>query len=152
MLSIIRLRVVQFLAVVTAAAAAPAAPPPHAVTDDLGATVQVRAAPLRIISLAPGATEMLFAAGAGAQRVAAAKESEERRAARAVARMGDVAAIDMERLVALKPDVVITWPAGGNPAQRDKIAALGIVLYQQQVLKFADLAPSPRRLGALTRP
>jgi iron complex transport system substrate-binding protein len=154
MLSIIRLRVVQFLAVVVvttaAVAGAPAALPTHAVTDDLGAAVQVKAAPLRIISLAPGATEMLFAAGAGGQLVATVEYSDEPRAARAVARIGDVAAIDMERLVALKPDVVITWPAGGNPAQRDKIAALGIALYQQQVLKFADLAPSLRRLGELT--
>ena len=126
MLSIIRLRVVQFLAAIAAAAAAAAAVPPHAVTDDLGATVRAKAAPLRIISLAPGATEMLFAAGAGAQLVATVEYSDEpRRRAR------------WRASATLRPSTWSAWwrssrtwscsgPAGGNPAQRDKIAALGI--------------------------
>ncbi|HLJ38265.1 MAG TPA: helical backbone metal receptor, partial [Steroidobacteraceae bacterium] len=58
-------------------------------------------------------------------------------------------AIDMERLVLVHPDVVVAWPAGGNPAQREKIARLGIPLYQQQTSRLAELAPSVRRLGAL---
>src|SRR5262249_58419030 len=96
-----------------------------------------------------GATEMLVAAGAGAQVIATVQYSSGPPAARAVPRIGDVAAIDMERLVALQPDVVIAWPAGGNPAQRAKIAALGIPLYQQQVARLADLPGSLRRLGVL---
>src|SRR6516225_513181 len=128
----------------------PSADALRAVQDDLGGTVEVIAAPLRIVSLTPGATEMLFAAGAGAQLIATVQYSSEPPAARAVPRIGDVAAIDMERLVALRPDVVIAWPAGGNPAQRAKIAALGIPLYQQQVARLADLPGSLRRLGALT--
>src|SRR5215475_6566455 len=108
------------------------------VPDDLGRIVGVAQPPLRIVSLTPGATEMLFAAGAGAQVIATVQYSSEPPAARAVPRIGDVAAIDMERLVALRPQVVIAWPAGGNPAQRAKIAALGIPLYQQQVARLSD--------------
>src|SRR5215470_2413959 len=119
------------------------------VRDDLGSAVEVRPAPLRIVSLTPGATEMLFAAGAGGQLIATVQYSSEPPAARAVPRIGDVATIDMERLVALRPQVVIAWPAGGNPAQRAKIAALGIPLYQQQVARLADLPGSLRRLGTL---
>ena len=128
---------------------APSAPL-RAVPDDLGRVVEIGRPPLRIVSLTPGATEMLFAAGAGAQLIATVQYSSEPPAARAVPRIGDVAAIDMERLVALRPDVVIAWPAGGNPAQRAKIGALGIPLYQQQVARLADLPGSLRRLGALT--
>jgi iron complex transport system substrate-binding protein len=126
-----------------------AAPAVRAVPDDLGAAVAVPAAPLRIVSLTPGATEMLFAAGAGGQLIATVQYSSEPPAARNVPRIGDVAAIDMERLVALHPDVVIAWPAGGNPAQRAKIEALGIPLYRQQVARLADLPVSLRRLGVL---
>jgi iron complex transport system substrate-binding protein len=126
-----------------------AAPALRAVSDDLGAAVEVPAAPLRIVSLTPGATEMLFAAGAGRQLIATVQYSSEPAAARNVPRIGDVAAIDMERLVALHPDVVIAWPAGGNPAQRAKIEALGIPLYRQQVARLADLPASLRRLGVL---
>jgi iron complex transport system substrate-binding protein len=124
-------------------------PSPRIVSDDLAHSVRVVPPPLRIVSLTPGATEMLFAAGAGGQLVATVQYSSEPPAARAVPRIGDVAAIDMERLVALHPQVVIAWPAGGNPAQRAKIAALGIPLYQQQVARLADLPGSLRRLGVL---
>src|SRR5690348_17097843 len=123
--------------------------PLRTVSDDLGRALAVASPPLRIVSLTPGATEMLFAAGAGGQLIATVQYSSEPPAARAVPRIGDVAAIDMERLVALRPDVVIAWPAGGNPAQRAKIAALGIPLYQQQVARLADLPGSLRRLGVL---
>ena len=123
--------------------------PLRSVRDDLGSAVEVRPAPLRIVSLTPGATEMLFAAGGGGQLIATVQYSSEPAAARAVPRIGDVATIDMERLVALRPEVVIAWPAGGNPAQRAKIAALGNPLYQQQVARLADLPASLRRLGTL---
>ena len=123
---------------------------PRTVTDDLGHPVRVPPAPLRIVSLAPGATELLFAAGAGAQVVATVEYSDEPAAARAVPRIGDVAAVDMERLAALRPDVVVAWPGGGNPAQIRRIAGLGITLYEEQVDRLADLPGAVRRLGALT--
>ncbi len=119
------------------------------VRDDLDRPVTVREPPLRIVSLTPGATEMLFAAGAGAELIATVEYSDEPPAARHVPRIGDVAAVDMERLVALRPDVVVAWPAGGNPAQREKIAGLHIPLYQQQLDRLADLPASLRRLGVL---
>jgi len=121
----------------------------RSVSDDLGRTLQVPQAPLRIVSLAPGATEMLFAAGAGAQVIATVEYSDEPPAARRVPRIGDVAAVDMERLVALHPDVVVLWAGGGNPAQREKIAGLRIPIYQQQVARLADIPGAVRRLGAL---
>jgi len=142
------------LVIVDCAAAAPAeggaaSASARAVTDDLGRSVAVARAPLRVVSVSPGATEMLFAAGAGAQVTATVEYSDEPPAARVVPRVGDVTAIDMERLVALRPDVVVAWPAGGNPAQRQKLVALGIPIYDQQVERLSDLPASLRRLGML---
>ena len=54
------------------------------VRDDLGRVVEVAPPPLRIVSLTPGATEMLFAAGAGAQLIATVQYSSEPPAAREV--------------------------------------------------------------------
>jgi iron complex transport system substrate-binding protein len=138
------------LGVAQAAPSTISAPAARTVTDDSGRTLSVGPAPLRIVSLAPGATEMLFAAGAGAQVIATVEYSDEPPAARRITRIGDVAAVDLERLVALHPDVVIAWPAGSNPAQRAKIARLNIPIYEQQVVRLADLADSVRRLGVLT--
>jgi iron complex transport system substrate-binding protein len=121
----------------------------HTVADDLGRAIVVPPPPLRMISLAPGDTEMLFAAGAGAQVIATVEYSDAPPAARSVPRIGDAVAIDMERLVALRPDVVVASPALGNPAQRAKIAGFGIPIYEQQVVRLADLPASLRRLGML---
>lgn len=119
------------------------------VPDDVGRTVTLRSTPTRIVSLAPGATEMLFAAGAGKQVIATVEYSDEPEAAKRVPRIGDVVAVDMERFVALRPEVAVVWPGGGNPAQIEEIARLGIPVYRQQVNSLADLPGSLRRLGAL---
>jgi iron complex transport system substrate-binding protein len=131
----------------------PAAPAGKATTftlyDDTGQRVAAPNSPQRIISLAPGATEMLFAAGAGARVIATVDFADEPPAAKHVPRIGDVTSVDMERLVALHPDLVVVWPGGGNPAQIEKIARLGIPVYRQQVNRLADLPASLRRLGVL---
>ena len=118
-------------------------------TDDTGAKVTLAATPTRIVSLAPGATEMLFAAGAGEHVIATVQYSDEPPAAKQVPRIGDVVAIDMEKLVALRPEVAVVWPGGGNPAQIEEISRLHIPMYRQQVNKLSDLPDSLRRLGAL---
>ena len=140
------LAVAAVLALGIAAASAALARP---VTDDLGRQLELPAPPLRIVSLAPGATEMLFAAGAGSQVIATVEYSDEPDAARRVPRIGDAVAIDLERLLLLHPDVVVAWPGGGNAAQRAKIARLAIPVYEQQVGTLSDLAPAVRRLGVL---
>jgi len=131
------------------AGAAPPAPAARTVTDDSGRTFSVPAPPLRIVSLAPGATEMLFAAGAGSEVVATVEYSDVPADAKRVPRIGDAVSIDLERVVRIHPDVVVAWPSGGNPAQREKIARLGIPVYAQDTPRLADLAGSLRRLGAL---
>jgi len=149
-----RLRsVLAFLAVAVAACAAAdasaATSAPRTVTDDNARSVTVRPPPLRIVSLSPGGTEMLFAAGAGPQVVATVEYSDVPPEARRVAHIGDAVSIDLERLVRIHPDVVVAWPSGGNPAQREKIARLGVAVYDQQAQRLRDLAPSIRRLGVL---
>lgn len=119
------------------------------VADDTGQRVSLDALPERIVSLAPGATEMLFAAGLGDRLVATVDYADEPAAAKRVPRIGDVTAVDIERLVALHPDLVVAWPGGGNPAQLEKIGQLGIPIYRQQVNRLDDLPASLRRLGAL---
>jgi iron complex transport system substrate-binding protein len=133
----------------TLAALASVASAAITITDDSGARIVLPAPAQRIVSLAPGATEMLFAAGAGEKVVATVEYSNEPPAARRIARIGDVAAIDIERLVALRPDVAIIWPGGGNAAQIEKLSRLGLPLYRQQVDTLHDLPASVRRLGVL---
>jgi iron complex transport system substrate-binding protein len=119
------------------------------VTDDSGAQLTLAAPASRIVSLTPGATEMLFAAGAGDHLIATVEYSDIPAEAKRVPRIGDVVSVDIERLVAAHPDVVVIWPGGGNAAEIQKVAKLGIPLYAQEVGHLADLPDSIRRLGRL---
>jgi iron complex transport system substrate-binding protein len=119
------------------------------VVDDTGAHLSLARPAARIVSLAPGATEMLFAAGAGPQLVATVAYADQPAAARRVPRIGDSSAIDMERLLVLKPDVIVYWPGGNNPAQVAQLKHLGFVLYGQQVNRLSDLGGSLQRLGLM---
>jgi iron complex transport system substrate-binding protein len=120
------------------------------VTDDVGRRITLPHVAQRIVSLAPGVTEMLFAAGAGQQVIATVEYSQDPPEARRVPRIGDAAAIDMERLVALHPDVVIVWPEGGNPAQIAQVERIGLPVYREQVDAFSQFPDSLRRLGELS--
>jgi iron complex transport system substrate-binding protein len=128
-----------------------AAPNAHiTVTDDFQHNVTVRAPPLRIVSLAPGATAMLFAAGAGSQLVGTIEYSGQPASEAKLPKIGSADAIDMERLIALRPDVVVVWPDGNNPAQIATIERLGISVYRQEAITLDSIPQSLRRLGRLT--
>jgi iron complex transport system substrate-binding protein len=120
------------------------------VTDDTGARLRFAQPPQRIVSLAPGATEMLFAIGAGKQVVGTSRYSEEPAAARQVPVIGDVAGLDFERILLLRPDVIIVWQGGNPAAQVERLQALGLRLYRQRVTRLGALADSLQRLGHLT--
>lgn len=120
------------------------------VTDDFGHRVTVRYPPRRIVSLAPAATAMLLAAGASSQLVATIEYSGQPPSERRLTKIGSVDAIDMERLIALRPDVVVVWPDGNNPAQIATIERLGLPVYRQEAVTLDGIADSLRRLGKLT--
>jgi iron complex transport system substrate-binding protein len=145
-----RVLALALFAVLLACAGGPlAASPAITVVDDSGRTLTLPHVPQKIISIAPGATEMLFAAGAGARVIATVEYSDEPAEARKVPRIGDSNAIDIERVVALRPDVVVMWEGGSNAGQVAQLERLGIPLYRHEVRKLADMPPSLRRLGAL---
>ncbi|MGH8273096.1 MAG: ABC transporter substrate-binding protein, partial [Gammaproteobacteria bacterium] len=79
------------------------------VTGDLGHSIKLSAPAKRIVSLAPSATEIVFAAGAGTRLVGVSAYSNWPVAARKLPRIGDAFRIDLERIAALKPDLVIAW-------------------------------------------
>jgi iron complex transport system substrate-binding protein len=119
------------------------------VRDDDGRTLELSAPAQRIVSLSPGATALLFAAGAGTQIVGTSEYSNEPDAARSIRRVGDSQSFDAELILSLHPDVVIAWVDGTPEAQIARIERLGIPVYRHHVQRLDDLAGSMRRLGVL---
>ena len=118
------------------------------VTDDAGRKLTLPRTPQTIVSIAPGATEMLFAAGAGSRVIATVEFSDEPRAAKQVPRIGDGIAIDMERVVALQPDVVVVWEGGSNSRRSRSSSVSAFRSIAQKVEQTggpAALVAAPRR-------
>ena len=118
------------------------------VVDDAGAAIVLQAPARRIVSLAPHATELLHAAGAGERIVGVVKGSNHPPEARVLPVVGDVHAIDVERIVAMRPDLVVTWPYT-TPAQVGKLAARGIAVFTTDPHTIDGIAADIERLGVL---
>jgi iron complex transport system substrate-binding protein len=118
--------------------------------DDAGTTVRLPAPARRIVSVAPHLTELLFSAGAGDRVVGAVAYSDHPEAARRIPRVGDSAQLDVERILALQPDLIVVWHHGTPALQLQRLRRLGIPLYAGESRTMADIASTLRRLGALT--
>lgn len=119
------------------------------VEDDTGRTVVLPRPARRIVSLAPHATEMLFAVGAGARIVGTVAFSDYPSAARAIPRVGGSAGFDLERIVALQPDLIVGWASGNPPRTLARLRALGIAVYLTEPRHLGDVARDLERLGRL---
>ena len=121
---------------------------PVSVIDSVGTKVELAGPAQRIVSLAPHATELLFAAGAGARVVGALAPADWPPEAAAVPKVGDARAIDLERIVALRPDLAVAWPYVA-PAQIERLRELGIVVYVSDPHTPEAIADDLERLGTL---
>jgi len=126
-----------------------AVPATRTVTDDSGTSVTVPADNCRMVSLAPGTTAMLFAAGAGQCVIGTIAHSDEPAEAAAVRVVGDAETLDFEQLLALRPSVVVVAVDVVQRVRIDRIRALGIPVYRVHVTSLAQMPDSLRRLGAL---
>lgn len=117
--------------------------------DDAGRTVTFARPAERIVSLAPHATEMLFAAGAGDRVVGAVEHSDYPPQAQRLPRVGRYESLDLETIVALKPDLVVAWRSGNPPHQVSRLKALGLAVFISEPRRLEDIPATLDRLGIL---
>lgn len=120
------------------------------VTDDLSHQVTLDTPASRIITLAPHLAELVYAAGAGDTLVAVSAYSNYPEAVHALPEVGDALRVDIERIVALKPDVVLAWASGTPVAARERLEALGIPVVVFAADSLSDIAAQLTRIGILT--
>jgi len=116
--------------------------------DDAGYVVTLAGPAQRIVSLAPHATELLFAAGAGARVIGVVAPGDWPVAARSVPSVGDANALDVERIVALAPDLVVAWPYT-MPAQLAALRARGAAVFMSDPKTIDSIAGDVEALGVL---
>lgn len=127
--------------------------PVHAdlkVVDDGQRTVHLEKPAKRIISLAPHVTEMIFAAGAGQFLVGVSDYSDYPEAAKKITSIGNIFALDLERLLALKPDLVIIWGTGNAKQLAKKLRDNKVTVFESEPHSFEDIASSLERISILS--
>ncbi len=118
-------------------------------TDDRGREIALAEPATRIVSLAPHLTELLFAAGAGDKIVGVSRHSDFPEAVKKIPRVGDAFQIDLERLVALEPDLIVAWRSGNSPAQISRLESLGFQVFVSEPSKLGDIPRLLESFGAL---
>lgn len=119
------------------------------VHDDSGQDIVLAEPARRIVSLAPHLTELLYSAGAGERLIAVGSYSDFPPPARELPRVGSHAAIDYERLLALRPDLVLVWQSGNGADVVARLRALGLTVYVSEPEDIAGVAVTLEQLGHL---
>lgn len=122
---------------------------PVTLVDDAGQRLTLPAPAQRIISLAPHVTELLYAAGAGGKIVGTVEYSDYPVEAKGLPRVGDNQRLDLERILAMRPDVIVVWLHGSAQRQLDQLRRLGLPMYYSEPKKLADIGPAIEALGQL---
>jgi iron complex transport system substrate-binding protein len=119
------------------------------VKDDAGATVTVAKPAQRVISLAPHVTELVFAAGGGSHLVGVVSYSDFPEEAKKIPEIGSNREVDLERIMAMKPDLIVIWRHGSSERQIDMLQKLGIPMFHSEPQKLEDIADNVQKLGQL---
>ena len=118
-------------------------------TDAMGQTVTVDetfTAPEAIVSTTPSITEILFALGYGDQIVGVDVYSNYPAEAESIEKIGDYNGFDIEKVIALNPDIVFA----GNGLQHDQIASLtdaGLTVVAAEPTYYEDIFTSIALIG-----
>jgi iron complex transport system substrate-binding protein len=111
-----------------------------------GAAQAPTAVPARIVSLIPATTEMIFAMGAGNRLVGAGNFDRFPPEVEKLPRVGGLIDPDTERILALRPDLVIVYATQTELRQRLDRAGVPAFLYEHRAMP--DIMETVRRLGA----
>ena len=121
----------------------------RSVTDDLGRRIDLPQHVTRAISLAPSITESIFAAGAGDRLVGVTTFCNYPVETASIDKVGDTQSPNIERIVGLKPQVVLISTASQLEAFTDVLAEQNIAVYVSNADNFDDVVRSIRSLGEL---
>ncbi|MGP8307028.1 vitamin B12 ABC transporter substrate-binding protein BtuF [Vibrio sp. YIC-376] len=101
----------------------------------------------RIISLAPHATEIAYAAGLGDKLIAVSEMSDYPAQTNSLEKVTNYQGIKLERIIALQPDLVIAWPAGNPAKELEKLKQFDVPIYYSTTGSLEDIASNIEQLS-----
>jgi len=119
------------------------------VVDDSDREIVLTGPAERIISLAPNLTELLFVAGTGDRIVGTVRYSDYPEAAKSIPRIGDSHHIDLEAVIALRPDLIVAWKSGTEVAALEKLLQFNVPLYLSEPDTLEKIPLTIEKFGKL---
>ena len=123
-----------------------AAPAQISMRDDILRPIIVKQPAARIVTLAPFLTELVYAVGAGNKLVGVSQFSDFPPEAQKLPQVATGAGFTLERIAALKPDLVLAWKDGFRKEDAERISGFGAVVYVSVARKLEDI---PRLLEVI---
>ena len=117
--------------------------------DSDGRRVSLAAPAQRIVSLAPHVTEQLYAAGAGAKLVGASEYSDYPEEAKRLPRVASSGVVNLEMVLALKPDLVVAWRLEATAPALARLESLGVPVFYSEPRRLAQIPEMIEALGEL---
>jgi iron complex transport system substrate-binding protein len=119
------------------------------VTDQLGRNVTVPDEPRRIVSLAPNITEIIFDLGQERRLVGVTRYSDFPPEAEKLPKIGSYVHLDLEKIVALKPDLCIAIKDGNPIAVANRLESLKIPVYAVDPKNLETIMQTVIEIGGL---
>jgi len=98
-------------------------------TDQMGRKVIIPDNPIRVVSLAPSITEIVFALGQNNRLAGVTRFSDFPEAAKKLPRVGSYVHLDLEKIISLKPDLCIAIKDGNPKVVINRLESLNIPVY-----------------------
>ena len=106
----------------------------------------------RVITLAPNLTELVCAVGACGKLVGVDQRSDYPEPVRKITKIGDAFNINLEAVLALKPDLVMAWETGTDAQRMRRLEQLGLNVAWVRVNTLDQIGDALVRIGALMGP
>lgn len=105
---------------------------------------------VKLVVTAPHIVEMLYAIGAGDQILGTTEHSDYPQAANQIPRIGNYAGLQVEKILALKPDYIIAWKTGNPPQDLERLETFGIPVVYSNPTSLESVAKELIMLGKLS--
>jgi iron complex transport system substrate-binding protein len=120
------------------------------VTDEIGRRVNITPAPQRIVSLAPGITETLYALGLDDKITGVTGYCNWPPRARQKPRIGGFTNPSVEKIVSLKPDLIIATADGNRKDTVNQLQRIGLPVYVTNPSDTEKILKSILNIGEIT--
>lgn len=105
---------------------------------------------IRIVTLAPSLTEMVYSAGAGDLLVGVVSYSDYPKEALSLPLVGNYKTINMEQIIHLNPTLILAWESGNTLKDIQQLRKLGYPVVVTEIKNLADIPNQIEKIGQLT--